>query len=80
MENKKAYTPALVLAIIGLVFSLLSPLISYICCIAALVPAITKKSEYKVKAVIVICVIGLIIAVANHILGAMIMSGAIKLT
>lgn len=73
MEEKKIHTPALVLSIIGLVFCLISPIVTYIGCIVSLVMAIIKRENYKTKAIIIIDVIGLVLAVLNNVIAAIIL-------
>ncbi|MCC8043801.1 MAG: hypothetical protein LIO69_09920 [Oscillospiraceae bacterium] len=74
MEEKKIHVPSLVLAIIGLVAALLLPIITYICSIISLVLSIMKRETHKTKACIVIDIVGLVLALANSILGVLMMS------
>ena len=78
-EEKKSHTPTLVLMIIGLVFSILFPLVTYPCSIISLVFAINKRNEYKTKYAIILNIIALVIAVANSIFGVLIRTGVIDL-
>ena len=71
MEKKNFYTPSLVLMIIGIIFSLISPLVAYVCCIISIVMCAKNKAEFRVKPVIILDIVGLVIAVANNILAAM---------
>lgn len=71
MDNKKIHVPALVLMIIGLIFALISPLVAYILCTISLVMSIVKRKQYKTTYAIVLNVVGLLIAVANNIVGMM---------
>ena len=66
----KTHVPSLVLSIVGLVFSLLLPLITYPCSIAGLVLAVNHRSTYKTTAALVMCIIGLVLAVVNSAIGA----------
>ena len=75
MENQKFYTPSLVLMIVGLVFSLLSPLVAYICCIISLVLSIKHKNEFKIKTVVILDIVGLVLAVANNIYAVILLNG-----
>ena len=75
MENQKFYTPSLVLMIVGLVFSLLSPLVAYICCIISLVLSIKHKDEFKIKTVVILDIVGLVVAVANNIYAVILLNG-----
>ena len=67
---KKLHTPSLVLSIIGLVFSLLFPLVTYPCSIIALVQSVKHGKTHKTTAALVMSVIALPIAVINSIAGA----------
>ena len=75
MENQKFHTPSLVLMIVGLVFSLLSPLVAYICCIISLVLSIKHKDEFKIKTVVILDIVGLVVAVANNIYAVILLNG-----
>jgi hypothetical protein len=79
LEKKKVHTPALVLMIVGAVFSIVFPIIAYVCCIISLVFAIKNRKVNKTTATIVIDIIALVVALTNSIFGAMIFSGALKL-
>ncbi|MEE5994048.1 MAG: hypothetical protein V3G42_12535 [Oscillospiraceae bacterium] len=63
------------LLIVGLVFSLLSPLVAYICCIISLVLSIKHKNEFKIKTVVILDIVGLVVAVANNIYAVILLSG-----
>lgn len=78
-EVKKHHTSTLVLMIIGLVFALLLPIVTYSCSIISLVFAVTKRKEYKTKYAIILNIIALVIALANSVLGVLIRTGIIKL-
>lgn len=71
IEEKKIHTPSLVLMIIGAVFALILPIITYPCSIISLVMSITKRNTHKTTYAIVINTIVLIIALANSILGVL---------
>ncbi|MCM1133204.1 MAG: hypothetical protein NC340_07000 [Ruminococcus flavefaciens] len=43
MEKKKIHVPSLVLMIVGLVFSFISPIVTYVCSIISLVMSIRKR-------------------------------------
>lgn len=70
MEKKRIYTPALVLMIVGLVFSLISPLVAYVCCIISIILAVKNRAAHSFKLVIGLDVLALIIAVVNNIYAA----------
>lgn len=67
--EKKIHVPSMVLSIIGLLFSLLLPIVTYPCSIVALVMSVNNKAAYKTKPQFIIAIIGLILAAANSILG-----------
>ena len=67
---KRLHVPSFVLSIIGLVFSVLLPLVTYPCSIIALVQSVKYKQSHRTKAAFVMSVIALPIAVINSILGA----------
>ena len=77
MEEKKIHVPSLVLMVVGLVFSLLSPIVTYVCSIISLVMSIKKRKENKTTYAIVLNIVALLIAVVNHIYGVMILMGKI---
>ena len=68
MDKKKVHVPSLVLMIIGAVFCLLIPLVTYATSIPSLIMSITKRKEFKTTYAIVINSIALVVAIANHIL------------
>ena len=73
--EKKIHVPSLVLMIIGAVFSLLLPIVTYPCSIISLVMSISKRHTHKTTYAIVINIIALIIAVINSALGVMLQMG-----
>lgn len=77
--EKKIHTPSLILMIIGAIFSLLLPIITYPCSIISLVLSIKNRETHKTGFIIVIDIIALILALANSALGIMIQTGAIVL-
>lgn len=74
--GKKVHVPSMVLMIIGSVFSLLLPIITYPCSIISLVMSIQKRDTHKTTYAIVINIIALVIALANSILGVIIQMNA----
>lgn len=66
MEKKKIHVPSLVLMIVGLVFALISPIVTYVCSIISLVMSIKKRKVNKTTYAIVLNIIALLIAAANH--------------
>ena len=83
MENsvtqKKIHVPSLVLMIIGALFALILPVITYPCSIVSLVMSITKRNTHKTTYAIVINIIALVVALANSVLGVMLQTGLITL-
>lgn len=77
--EKKVHVPSMVLMIIGAVFSLLLPIITYPCSIISLVMSIVKRRTHKTAYAIVINIIALVLALANSILGVMLQMGYITL-
>lgn len=83
MENsvtkKKIHVPSLVLMIMGALFALILPIITYPCSIVSLVMSITKRKTHKTTYAIVINIIALVLALANSVLGIMLQMGLITL-
>ena len=73
--EKKVHVPSLVLMIIGAVFALLLPIVTYPCSIISLVMSISKRNTHKTTYAIVINIIALIVAVINSALGVMLQMG-----
>ena len=69
--EKKVHVPSLVLMIIGAVFALLLPIVTYVTSIISLVMSIDKRKEYKTPYAIVINCIALTVALINSILGVL---------
>jgi len=70
VRPEKVHWLSLILSIIGLVFSIILPIVAYPCLIVGLVQAVKKKTAYKTSAALVMCIIGLVIAIANSAIGA----------
>lgn len=79
MTQKKIRVPSLVLMIIGALFALILPIITYPCSIVRLVVSITKRNTHKATYAIVINIIALAAALVNSILGVMLQMGIITL-
>ena len=69
-QQKSVHTSSLVLSIIGLVFALLLPIVTYPCSIVGLVLAIKRRDTHNTTAAIVMCIIGLVLAIINSAIGA----------
>ena len=79
VTQKKIHVPSLVLMIIGALFALILPIITYPCSIVSLVMSITKRNTHKTTYAIVINIIALAAALVNSILGVMLQMGIISL-
>lgn len=77
--KKKIHIPGLVLMIIGALFALILPIVTYPCSIVSLVMSITKRHTHKTTYAIVINIIVLIAAVVNSTLGVLLSLGIISL-
>ena len=67
MENKKVCTSSLVLGIIGLVFSVFAPAVTYSCSITGLAIGVKRRNTHKCSASIALNIIALVIAVINSV-------------
>ena len=67
---KKTHVASLVLSIVGFVFAILLPLIAYPCAIVGLVLSVKRRHSHKTTAAMVLCIIALIVALINSVLGA----------
>ena len=67
------------LMIIGTIFALIIPIVTYGCSITCLVMSITKRHTHKTTYAIVINIIALMLALANSVLGVMLQMGLITL-
>lgn len=74
METKKIHVPSLVLMIIGALFALILPIVTYVTSIPSLIISILKRESNNTKYAIVINIIALVLALANSILGVILMS------
>jgi len=69
-QPRPLHVSSLVLSIIGLVFSILLPIVTYPCSIVGLVKAVKNRATHKTTAAFVMCIIGLVVAIANSAIGA----------
>ncbi len=67
MDKKKVCKSSLVLGIVGLVFSLFVPAVTYPCSVTGLVMGIKKKNTHKCSASIALNIVALVIAVINSV-------------
>ena len=72
-EKKPVHTASLVLGILSLVFALLIALVGEVLGIIGIVLARRNCKEKNTKAALVCSIIGLVLAVINHILGMLMM-------
>ncbi|MGN1134972.1 MAG: hypothetical protein ACI4SF_02015 [Oscillospiraceae bacterium] len=77
--KKKIHVSSLVLMIIGALFALVLPIVTYPCSIISLVMSITKRHTHKTTYAIVINIIALIVALVNSTLGVLLNLGIISL-
>lgn len=69
-ERKKLCVSSLVLGIVGLVFSVIVPLVSYACAIPGLVIGLKRrKRNYSSSAGIVLSIVALSLALLNSVFG-----------
>lgn len=76
-DRKPTHTTSLVLGILTIVFSLLSPLVSYILGIVGITKASNNRHTHSTTAGLVCSIVGLVLAVANHILGIVLQLSAL---
>lgn len=73
--GKKTHTPALVMGVLSIVFGLMFALIGDILGIIGIVMSMVKRKKFKTKAALICSIIGLVLAIANHILGFVLSQG-----
>ncbi len=78
MEKKPIYTPSLVLMIIGAVFALLLPIVTYPCCVISLTQCVSRKETHNTTAILVIDIIALVLALLNSIAGVLLQLGVLQ--
>ena len=66
--KKPTHTASLVLGILSLVFALLMALVGEILGIIGIVLAANNRKEYNTKAALICSIVGLVLALANHVL------------
>ncbi len=67
--KKPCYVPALVLGILSIVLGLLIALVGEILSIIGIILAVVNRKDYSTKAGLVCSIVGLVVSVANHIVG-----------
>lgn len=76
-NKKPVHAPSLVLGILSLVFALLFALVGEILGIIGIVKASRNRHTYSTTAALVCSIIGLVLAVINHILGIVLQLSAL---
>lgn len=71
--KKKGHTPSLVVGILSIVFSLLIALVGDVLGIVGIVMSVSKRKDYNTKAGLICSIIGLVLAIGNHVLGVLMM-------
>lgn len=79
IEKKRIHVPSLTLMIIGAVFALILPIVTYPCSIVSLVMSVSKRHTHNTTYAIVINIIALLLALANSTLGILVQFGIITL-
>ena len=79
LKDKSKYKPALIISILSIISALLIALVGDILAVVGITFSILKRNDYDTKLSLVLSVIGLILAIANHVLGIMILNGTIQL-
>lgn len=69
LENKKRCVSGIVLGIIGIVFSLFAPAVTYSCSVTGLAISIKKRHTHNSGAAIVLNIVAISIAAINSICG-----------
>ncbi|MBQ2824585.1 MAG: hypothetical protein IJF18_08420 [Oscillospiraceae bacterium] len=65
--DKKVCKASLVLGIVGLVFSLFAPAVTYSCSVTGLAIGVKKKDTHKCSAAIALNIVALVIAAINSV-------------
>ena len=71
--KKRGHTPSLVVGILSIVFALLIALVGDILAIVGISMAVVKRKDYNTKAALICSIVGLVLAIANHVLGVLMM-------
>jgi len=69
------YVPSLVLGILSIIFALLIAIIGDILGIIGISLAVSRRWEYNVTAGMILSIVGLVLAILNHILAFIILAG-----
>lgn len=71
--KKKGHTPSLVVGILSIVFGLLIALVGDVLGIVGIAMSISKRKDYNTKAGLICGIIGLVLAIGNHVLSVLMM-------
>lgn len=71
--KKKGHTPSLVVGILSIVFALLIALVGDVLGIVGIAMSVSKRKDYNTKAGLICSIIGLIMAIGNHVLSVLMM-------
>lgn len=71
--KKKGHTPSLVVGILSIVFGLLFALAGDILGVVGIVMSVSKRKAYNTKTGLICSIIGLVLAIGNHILSVLMM-------
>lgn len=67
--KKPSFVPALVLGILSIVLGLLIALVGEILSIIGIIMSVVKRKDHNTKAALICSIVGLVVSVANHIVG-----------
>lgn len=76
-DKKPGHTTSLVLGILSIVLGLLSPLVGEILGIVGITLSASKRKDYSATTGMVCSIVGLIVSVANHVLGILMLMSLI---
>lgn len=71
--TKPSHTPSLVVGILSIVFALLIALVGDILGIVGIIMAVCKRKTHNTKTALICSIVGLVLAIANHILSVVLM-------
>lgn len=71
--KKNGHTPSLVVGILSIVFALLIALVGDVLGIVGIAMSVSKRKDYNTKAGLICSIIGLIMAIGNHVLSVLMM-------
>lgn len=67
--KKPGFVPALVLGILSIVLGLLVALVGEVLSIIGMIMSVVKRKDHDTKAALICSIVGLVVSVANHIVG-----------